>query len=769
MDRLPLDLLQLGNLSNIPVRAHHAASSSNVLLAAWRRRGLICGLLLLSLAGAVTALGVIKRQYVAESVLQLDLDKREGGQADERGSPIILEAGSIVQGELRMIRSRLVVRRVVDRLHLADDPGGPVLHNGVLASWLAATIGALPTPIAEAWRWATDGAHAWLQPGMGAGDDAGPAARRIAAAEDEVMSRMTAESDNRSYLVTIKYTSGNPEQAAQVANALAEEYIQRRLQTNLDAAGKTVEWLDAQIAQVRQALAQAESLVETYQAQSNLLELGTPENLGQQGLRDLSAQLIAAVVARDEAQARLARVQDAMRGGAPSADDMKGSPQIRSLLERITEARARLGTVLASFGAQHPVALQARAALGALDSTLVVELRRAAAIAQGELTAAQRTEYDLSQRRDAFQRSMISGRAREGDLRNQQAVAQGLRDRLAALTRNRDQVQAMQQLRPVAASLLVPAERPRIPASPKPGIVIPVSLAGGLGLGLVLATLLERRDLGLQAGSDVEPALGKRCLGMIPEVPRALIPRRRGRRAAFETSLLAETARSVGASLGLFNVGRTCRVVLVTSAVGDEGKSVFCQALAESLVASGRRVLLVDGSPCRTGNAQMVGQPEDDDTGCGADPGPAAGGQPSTGLTVIRRSAPVSVAADVFSTPEFAYLLEETRKRFDVVVLEGPAVLLVGDSLVLGRLADSVIHVARWSSTKRKTISAALTRLHESSVIVDGIVLTRVNLIRHGALKALDLGSYTFKEKRFYERLLRPEPGLTKQSRDQRA
>ena len=533
MDRLPLDLLQLSNLSNVPVRAHHAVSSSNVLLAAWRRRGLICGLLLLSLAVAVTALGVVKRQYVAEAVLQLNLDKREGGQIDERGPPIVLDAGSVVQGELRIIRSRLVARRVVDRLRLADDPSGPApsngaLGNGALASWLAAALGVLPIPVAEAWHWAADGARAWLQPADPQGDDAGPAARRVTAAEDEVMSHMTAESDNRSYLVTIKYASGNPEQATQIANALAEEYIQRRLETNFDAAGKTVEWLDAQILQARQALAQAEGQVDTYHAQSGLLELGTSENLAQQGLRGLSAQLSAAVVARDEAQARLARVQDAVRGGAPSADDMKGSPQVRSVLERIAEARARLGAVLASFGAQHPVALQARAALGALDSTLAVELRRAAAIAQGELTAAQRTEHDISQRRDALQRSMIDGKAREGDLRSRQAVAQGLRDRLAALTRNRDQVQAMQQLRLVAASLLVPAERPRAPASPKPGVVIPVSLAGGAPRAARLRPAGRRRR-----GAGAGQALPRHDPGGAPRpVPAAPGPPRRVRGVA---------------------------------------------------------------------------------------------------------------------------------------------------------------------------------------------------------------------------------------------
>ena len=753
MDRLPVDLLQSVRFSTTPARAYHAAASNNIILAAWRRWGLICGCAAVSLVVAAAALSAMTKQYTAEAVLQLNFDRHESGPAEERGPAVVLDAAAMVQGELKIIRSRLIARRVVERLHLADDPVSPPSR---LAGLVSAVAPWLNDGLQAIWpRGAGEGEVPAQARRPGAGGD--KAAERAEIAEDDVLSRMTAESDNRSYLLTLKFTSGDPDRAARTVNAIAEEYIARRLEANISSAAKTSEWLDGQIRQTTMQLQDAEATVLTYRAQSGLLELGSSETLDQQRLRDLAIQRNAALLARNEAEGRLRRVQEAASAGAvPSADDLRGSPQIRSLLDRRVEARSRLNVVLADLGSKHPQAILALAAVASADAAIAAEMRRATTIAQGELDAAQRNEQEIGRRLDALQQAMIAGKGNEAELRSRQAATQILRDRLAALTRSRDQAQAIQQLRPVAATLLVPAERPRAPVSPKPIVVVPLALTGGLGFGLLLANLLERRDRGFQTGAEVEPALGRRCLGMVPEA-RSAIAGRGGRRAAFEASLLTETVLSVCASVGMFSRRHQCPVVLVTSSVADEGKSVFCRTLAESMVGSGRRVLLVDGSPRRDAarTDATVGSPA------------AFGvsrGRGLPGLVVLQRSGAALLAGNAFGTTEFSNLLEETREHFDLVLIEGPPVMLVADSLVLGRLADTVILLARWSGTKRATVAAALARLQESSIAVEGVVLSRVDLARHAALKPVDIGAHYLKERRFYERLARPAPPATTES-----
>jgi polysaccharide biosynthesis transport protein len=761
VDRLSADMLQIKDLSRVPARNHHETASTNVLIAAWRRLGLILITAAIAVAIGVAALSVMKKQYSAEAILQLNLDKRETGQTDNDAPPIVLDASSVVQSELKIIRSRIIARRVVDRLHLADDPryASPVAEEPASRQGyddVQPSDGFLARA-ESTWHALADDATGWMHRTISppVEVDADAQTRRIEAAENDVMSHLSVETDNRSYIVTINYTSDDPVRSARIATAVAEEYIQRRIEANFDAAGKTAEWLDGQIKSTAKALSEAENTVEAYRAQSGLLELGTSENLDQQQLRNLSAQLSTAVLARGDAETKLARMQELEKGGkVPSAADLQGSPLVQNLVERQAAAQRDFTAMLAKVGINHPAAVQARAGLAAINTALAAELRHAVSVVQGDVAAAQRTEYDVRERVTALQHAMIAGKTSESELHTRLAAAQAIRERLTVLTRSRDQALAFQQLRPVAASLIVPAEPARSPSSPKPIVILPLALASGLGIGVVVATMLERRDRGLLTSADVEPVTGTRCLGMVPQVSQRVLSgknRRPDGRDALQRSLFAEAVRSVGASAGLFSFAHDCRVVLVTSSVSGEGKSTLCHALAQSLVASGQRVLLVDGSPQRD-EGRPAAEPIPKSTQA-QETSLQVGPSHEQPLTILQRSSSSSLATDVFGSGEFAHLLEHARKHFNIILLEGPPVMLVADSLVLGRLADTVIHVAQWSSTKQRTIEVALQRLYENSVMVDGVVLTRVNLDRHAGLKFVDYCSHYLKDKRFYERL----------------
>jgi succinoglycan biosynthesis transport protein ExoP len=108
-----------------------------------------------------------------------------------------------------------------------------------------------------------------------------------------------------------------------------------------------------------------------------------------------------------------------------------------------------------------------------------------------------------------------------------------------------------------------------------------------------------------------------------------------------------------------------------------------------------------------------------------------------------------------FAAADLEVRLEEARKNFDIIILEGAPVMLVADSLVLGRQADIVLHVVRWAHTPRRVVEAALRRMNENSLVVDGVVLTRVNLRRHRRLHLFDDCSFYAKEHRLYERMAR--------------
>ena len=97
--------------------------------------------------------------------------------------------------------------------------------------------------------------------------------------------------------------------------------------------------------------------------------------------------------------------------------------------------------------------------------------------------------------------------------------------------------------------------------------------------------------------------------------------------------------------------------------------------------------------------------------------------------------------------------MEEARKQFDVIIIEGPPVLLLADSFVMGRQADLVVHVIHWRKTMKNTVVSALQRLQDQSVRVDGTILTRVVSHEHRKLGLEDEYSHYVNARHFFKSL----------------
>jgi Mrp family chromosome partitioning ATPase len=72
-------------------------------------------------------------------------------------------------------------------------------------------------------------------------------------------------------------------------------------------------------------------------------------------------------------------------------------------------------------------------------------------------------------------------------------------------------------------------------------------------------------------------------------------------------------------------------------------------------------------------------------------------------------------------------LLEQARKKCDLLIIAAPPVMMSADAIYLGRQADFVLHVVRWNSTPRRAVLAALDRLRNLGIPVHGVILSGVH------------------------------------------
>jgi uncharacterized protein involved in exopolysaccharide biosynthesis len=161
----------------------------------------IASLVALALAVAMSIIPLMPRRYTAEVLIYPNLFSREQGTV----ALASVDAGSIVNSEVRMIRSDAIIRAVVNRL-------GPAPLAANSQSWAAQGL---------------DWVRAMFLPET---RNYSPFDRAVAM----LRSQVTVVSDMRSYLISISFTAPSADEAARVVNAFAVEYlrdkaIQRRL------------------------------------------------------------------------------------------------------------------------------------------------------------------------------------------------------------------------------------------------------------------------------------------------------------------------------------------------------------------------------------------------------------------------------------------------------------------------------------------------------------------------------------------------------------
>jgi capsular exopolysaccharide synthesis family protein len=221
------------------------------------------------------------------------------------------------------------------------------------------------------------------------------------------------------------------------------------------------------------------------------------------------------------------------------------------------------------------------------------------------------------------------------------------------------------------------------------------------------------------------------------------------------SSSMAEAVRNLRTAIQLSNVDETPRVVVITSSVPDEGKSILASALATITAMSGKKVLLVDADLRRrilreyfavkhkAGLVSLLsGRTSFEETvQC----------DERTGLDILIADDGKVTPVDFFESKQFGDFVNAAREKYDLVVLDTPPVLAVPDARVLCQHADAVVYAVRWSSTSRRMIQSGLALMRQVNIRVTGFALTRVDARRMDLYGYYGYGYRRNRLQRYYE------------------
>jgi succinoglycan biosynthesis transport protein ExoP len=550
-----------------------------------------------------------------------------------------------------------------------------------------------------------------------------------------------------SRLVQISYTHPDPRLATEIVNGLVKTFIEENFKTKYESVTQTSEWLSKELADLQLKVQVSEEKLVRYQKEHSILGIDEKQNIVTAKLNELNNELTAAQTDRiqKESNHRLAKAGD------PAAFAKTAGQGTSSLLERLREKEADLNTQFAQTTTQFGSGYPKVAELG----NQLRQVRKEMAAEETRMQADIRNEYLAAVQRENLLTSAFEQQKQEANRLNESAIEYSVLKRDAESNRQLYE-NLLQRLKEAGVSaglrssnirVVDVARTPTSPVAPDVHRNLTLGLMLGLAGGIGLAFVLESMDRTVRNMEEVSAVSTLPALGTIPLLSSNGHLRKQLKKVStadgkLESASLityvrpkseaAEAYRALRTSILLSSFGAPPKVILVTSALPQEGKTTISANSALVLAQRGSRVLLVDADLRRPGVGKLFGI--------------ESRGGLSTLISGVDKVEDVMVSltevpnlwilpagpippqpAELLSSNVMQDYIARWRNEFDHIIIDTPPCLSVTDAVVLSPEADRVILVARSGETTKPALRRASDLLLQVNARVMGIVLNAFN------------------------------------------
>jgi len=270
------------------------------------------------------------------------------------------------------------------------------------------------------------------------------------------------------------------------------------------------------------------------------------------------------------------------------------------------------------------------------------------------------------------------------------------------------------------------ASVPKKPVVPNKKLNLGFGVLLGVLLGIGLGLVRDQLDNTIKGSDSVEEITGIGAVGFIPFDKNL----QASPTLSFDNdnSGTAEAFRKLRTNLQFLAVDRPPRLIVVSSASPNEGKSTTAINIALALAEANHRVVLVDGDlrrPSLANRLKLVGT-------VGLSTVLSGSAQLSEvlqetqfpGLAVLTAGTSPPNPSELLGSGAAKNLLNELRSQFDYVIIDSSPLLAVTDAAILAAEADGVLVAVRAGKTKREQLEHTIGNLKDVGANLLGAVLT---------------------------------------------
>ena len=550
------------------------------------------------------------------------------------------------------------------------------------------------------------------------------ASKRLHFATAMVASKLTVVPPQQGELIKFSYDSTSPQLAANVANAVADSFINTAIQRRYESSAYARNFLERQINKTRGDLERSERALVAYAQQQGIINTSSSE--GQQGSSDTNSlqgeSLVKLNEALADATAKRVAAEGAYRQSRATGPTAEVTQSTQALQQQLAQLQAEYQQKRTFMKPDHPEMVSLRSQVDELQRQIGKEQAQVSSGRSNSLLADYRAalsaENALKARVAELKGSVLNLRGRSIQYTIIQREVDTNRALYDALLQRYKQIGVAGGVGIAPVSIVDRADMPRLPFKPNLflnlllglGLGLAAGMAGAIGLEFINDTIKSREDVRTQALASVSRgnpahARERRICGRSQKSDighfRSLFGDRRC------AAIQHRDGHAQGLTADEHSVRR--RQVLVRARTRAE----FC--------AARKSVLLIDGDlrkPAFKAASEEVGLSKLLTTDDKIEDHVVETQHPNLWLLP---SGPVPPSpADLLSTGRIRQIISEASERFELVVIDGPPTLGLADAPLLAAAAGEVLFVVESSRTRTRAAVEALNRLEATGTHILG-------------------------------------------------
>ena len=559
---------------------------------------------------------------------------------------------------------------------------------------------------------------------------------RYQSAVDQFIGRLEIEPIRKTQLVQISFQAFDPKFAADMANALANAYIENNLEAKLELTVKASSWLTERLSGLKEKVQESERRLQEFKDREQIVGGNGGIDIASNELDLVATKLVEARRDRLGVESQYQQIRGISKSDTEAFERIPAvlsHPVVQTFKAEVLKAEQRVSELAKRYGPKHPRMIAANSEYRSAKDSLDKQILSVVNGIENQYRVARANERSLESSLGSTKTALQDLNRKEYRLNELEQEAETNRKLYDTFFTRLNETAATGDLEAANARISDPAVAPSIPAKPRKGRIITLAFVVSVMFGIMCAFLLDALNNTIRGTADIEAKLHQGVLGILPLIPGAK-KKKLSYRHYLEDSrgAFSEAVRTIRTSLILSSLDSPKKTIAVTSTVPGEGKTSTSLSLAYSL-GQMERVLLIDADMRRPSIGKVFGLD-------GRAPGLSnlvAGTSsleevvlqcPDDGIDVIPAGVIPANPLELLSSERFSKVLAALEGQYDRIIIDTAPCQAVSDSIAIANKVGSMVYVVKSDATPLPQIKAGIKRLVNANAPLVGVVLNQVNM-----------------------------------------